>query len=66
MKLFSFKGGVKPDPNKTQSTALPISQAPLVARYVVPLHQSVGGTPRPIVQVGDHVLKGQRIGAADG
>lgn len=66
MKLFSFKGGVKPDPNKTQSTTLPIAQAPLVARYVVPLHQSVGGTPRPIVQVGDHVLKGQRIGDADG
>jgi electron transport complex protein RnfC len=66
MKLFSFKGGVKPDPNKTQSTALPIAQAPLVARYIVPLHQSVGGTPRPIVAVGDHVLKGQRIGDADG
>ena len=66
MKLFSFKGGVKPDPNKTQSTALPIAQAPLVGRYIVPLHQSVGGTPRPIVQVGDHVLKGQRIGDADG
>jgi electron transport complex protein RnfC len=66
MKLFSFKGGVKPDPNKTQSTRLPIASAPLVDRYIVPLHQSVGGTPRPTVQVGDHVLKGQRIGEADG
>ena len=66
MKLFKFKGGVKPDPNKTQSTQLPVAQAPLVGRYIVPLHQSVGGTPRPIVAVGDHVLKGQRIGEADG
>ncbi len=66
MKLFSFKGGVKPDPNKTVSTQLPIAQAPLVKRYIVPLHQSVGGTPRPTVQVGDVVLKGQRIGEADG
>ena len=66
MKLFSFKGGVKPDPNKTQSTQLPIAQAPLAQRYIVPLHQSVGGTPRPIVQLGDTVLKGQRIGEADG
>lgn len=66
MKLFSFKGGVKPDPNKTQSTQLPIAQAPLAQRYILPLHQSVGGTPRPIVQVGDTVLKGQRIGEADG
>lgn len=66
IQLFKFKGGVKPDPNKTQSTQLPIAQAPLVRRYIVPLHQSVGGTPRPIVQVGDPVLKGQRIGEADG
>lgn len=66
MKLFSFKGGVKPNPNKSLSTTLPIAQAPLVKRYIVPLHQSVGGTPRPIVQAGDHVFKGQRIGEADG
>ena len=66
MKLFSFKGGVKPDPNKSLSTVLPIAQAPLVTRYIVPLHQSVGGTPRPIVKPGDYVLKGQRIGEADG
>lgn len=66
MKLFKFKGGVKPDPNKRLSTTLPIAQAPLVSRYIVPLHQSVGGMPRPIVAVGDYVLKGQRIGEADG
>lgn len=66
MKLFTFKGGVKPAHNKTQSTQLPIAQAPLVSRYIVPLHQSVGGTPHPIVAVGDHVLKGQRLGEADG
>ena len=66
MKLFSFKGGVKPNPNKSLSTTLPIAQAPLSKRYIVPLHQSVGGTPRPIVQAGDTVLKGQRIGEADG
>ena len=66
MKLFSFKGGIKPDPNKTVSTALPIAHAPLIGRYIVPLHQSIGGTPRPSVSIGDHVLKGQRIGEADG
>ena len=66
IRLFKFKGGVKPDANKTQSTQLPIAQAPLVKRYVVPLHQSVGGMPRPTVHVGDYVLKGQRIGEADG
>ena len=66
MGIFSFKGGVKPASHKTESTALPIAAAPLVARYVVPLHQSIGGTPRPCVAVGDAVLRGQRIGEADG
>lgn len=66
MKLFKFSGGVKPAHNKTQSTQLPIAHAPLVQRYIVPLHQSVGGMPRPIVNVGDRVLKGQRVGEADG
>jgi electron transport complex protein RnfC len=66
MNLFKFKGGVKPPTNKTQSVTLPIAVASLPSRLVVPLHQSIGGTPRPVVQAGDHVLKGQLIGEADG
>jgi len=66
MNLFKFKGGVKPPTNKTQSVTLPIAQAPLPSRLVVPLHQSIGGMPQPVVQAGDKVLKGQLIGEADG
>ncbi|MGE5469338.1 MAG: electron transport complex subunit RsxC [Bacteroidota bacterium] len=66
LQLFKFKGGVKPATNKTQSVTLPIAIAPLPSHVAVPLHQSIGGTPRPIVAVGDHVLKGQKIGEADG
>ncbi|MBS1139796.1 MAG: rsxC [Proteobacteria bacterium] len=66
MNLFKFKGGVKPPTNKTQSVTLPIAQAPLPSRLVVPLHQSIGGMPQPVVQAGDKVLKGQLIGKADG
>ncbi|UCV24141.1 electron transport complex subunit RsxC [Ferribacterium limneticum] len=66
MNLFKFKGGVKPPTNKTQSVTLPIAQAPLPSRLVVPLHQSIGGMPQPTVQAGDKVLKGQLIGEADG
>ena len=66
MNLFKFNGGVKPPTNKTQSLGRPIAQAPLPSRLVVPLHQSIGGTPRPVVQAGDKVLKGQLIGEADG
>ena len=66
MNLFKFKGGVKPPTNKTQSVGLAIAIAPLPSKLVVPLHQSIGGTPRPVVQAGDKVLKGQLIGEADG
>lgn len=65
-KLFNFHGGVKPNANKQQSAAQPICTLPLSREYVVPLHQSIGGTPQPLVVAGDRVLRGQRIGAADG
>ncbi len=65
-KLFKFHGGVKPQTNKTQSTTAAIAAVPLPDRLVIPLHQAVGGHPRPLVQPGEHVLKGQRIGGADG
>jgi len=65
-KLFRFHGGVKPAGNKDLSNQSPIVAAPLPSRLIVPLHQSIGGTPRPVVEVGDTVLKGQLIGEADG
>jgi len=64
-QLFRFKGGVKPQTNKTISVQEPIAQAPLPARLFVPLHQSIGGAPNPLVQAGDTVRKGQLIGGAD-
>jgi electron transport complex protein RnfC len=66
LQLFKFKGGVKPATNKTKSVTQPITTAPMPSVLAVPLHQSVGGTPRPLVQAGDKVLKGQKIGEADG
>ncbi|MCB1927975.1 MAG: electron transport complex subunit RsxC [Rhodocyclaceae bacterium] len=65
-KLFKFHGGVKPDSRKQDSTRQPIRSLPLPSELIVPLHQSIGGTPRPLVRVGDRVLKGERIGAAEG
>ncbi len=65
-RLFSFNGGVKPDPNKDDSTREPIARLQLPPQLVIPLHQHIGGTPRPLVKTGDAVLRGQRIGAADG
>ncbi|MDR2112843.1 MAG: electron transport complex subunit RsxC, partial [Candidatus Accumulibacter sp.] len=63
--LFPFRGGVKPDTHKARSVRAPIGAAPLPPLLVVPLHQSIGGQPRPLVRAGEQVRKGQRIGAAD-
>jgi electron transport complex protein RnfC len=65
-KLFSFPGGVKPEPHKQESAVLPIAVAPLPERLVLPLKQSAGAAPRPLVRVGEKVLKGQTIAAAEG
>ncbi|MBK7424938.1 MAG: electron transport complex subunit RsxC [Propionivibrio sp.] len=65
LQLFKFKGGVKPDPKKTPSVQMPIGIAPLPPLLIVPLHQSIGGKPNPLVEAGDRVLKGQLIGGAD-
>ncbi len=65
LQLFKFKGGVKPDTNKTPSVQMPIGIAPLPPLLIVPLHQSIGGKPNPLVEAGERVLKGQLIGGAD-
>lgn len=65
-QLFKFHGGVKPQTHKSESTREPIGTVPMPAELVIPLHQSVGGPPRPLVKAGETVKKGQRIGAADG
>ncbi len=64
--LFKFKGGVHPPTHKTESTATPIAQATLPSKLVIPLHQHVGNRAKPMVQVGDYVLKGQKIGKPEG
>ncbi|MDR1423399.1 MAG: electron transport complex subunit RsxC [Azoarcus sp.] len=64
--LFRFHGGIKPATHKTESSDARIRPAPLPARLVVPLIQSSRGSARPVVTVGDTVLKGQCIGEAQG
>ncbi|MFZ2542424.1 MAG: electron transport complex subunit RsxC [Gallionella sp.] len=64
--LHHFHGGIHPPSNKMQSTQLDIAPAPLPRKLIVPFHQHAGEAAKPIVRVGDHVLKGQLIGLPDG
>lgn len=65
-RLYRFHGGIHPPSNKAQSTQMAIARAPLPSTLIVPFHQHAGETAKPVVQVGDHVLKGQLIGMPDG
>ncbi len=63
--LFKFHGGIKPDTHKNESANAPIRRALLPERLIVPLRQSARTTARCIVETGQKVLKGERIGAPD-
>ncbi len=65
-ELFSFNGGVCPAEHKNESNTRPIHPPPLPKRLVIPLRQHMGTQARPIVAVGERVLKGQMIAAAEG
>ncbi len=65
-KLDSFPGGLVLDGHKGRSTQTPIQQTPLSKKLILPLQQHIGEASVPIVNVGDRVLKGQKIARAEG
>jgi len=62
-KLF---GGVKLPGFKSLSNATGINSLPLPPRLAIPLKQHIGEPAKPIVNVGDRVLKGQVIAETSG
>lgn len=60
-QLWDFSGGVHPPENKHQSTSRPIRQAGIPERLILPLQQHIGEPAEVIVQIGERVLKGQKI-----
>ena len=65
-RLFRFHGGIKPDAHKNESCTPAIRRAPLPARLIVPLRQSARASAACMVEPGQKVLKGERIGEAEG
>ena len=64
--LHTFHGGIHPATHKAQSNQKPIAQAALPSKLIIPLHQHVGNSAKPVVAVGSRVLKGQLIGVPEG
>ena len=61
-----FFGGVHPKYNKEMSTQTPVLQTITPKNVVIPMQQHIGAPCVPLVQVGDIVKKGQKIGDAEG
>lgn len=66
MRLLSFKGGLHPDDKKSMSKDFPIKDYTPKGDVAIPLSQHIGAPANPIVNIGDHVLKGQLIAEAGG
>ncbi|MCZ2720647.1 electron transport complex subunit RsxC [Marinomonas sp. 15G1-11] len=64
--IFDFHGGIHPEQNKTQSLQLPLGKPKLPQELILPLGQHIGQASRPLVHVGDYVLKGQTIAINNG
>jgi len=71
MKLFTFlRGeafarGIHP-PEHKGTAGMPITRVPFAPRLIVPLSQNVGRPAKPIVKVGQEVVRGQPLAQADG
>ncbi len=58
--------GVHPDEHKRPAADAPVRVLPLPKHLFVPLQQHIGAAARPIVLVGQQVLKGQLLAEAQG
>ncbi|SMY16868.1 electron transport complex subunit RsxC [Photobacterium aquimaris] len=64
-KLWDFHGGIHPAENKLLSSKQPIKAAGIPSELVLPLKQHIGSRGDIIVNIGDHVLKGQPLTQGD-
>ncbi|MEJ2460055.1 MAG: electron transport complex subunit RsxC [Candidatus Thiodiazotropha sp.] len=60
-ELWTFHGGLHLPDHKQLSLELPTRQAELPKRLILPLHQHIGDPAHPLVELGQRVLKGEKI-----
>ena len=63
-KLHHFHGGMHLDGHKAESLSSGLKQASLPERLLLPLKQHIGEYNKPLVDVGNRVLKGHMIAAS--
>lgn len=66
MSILTFKGGVHPYDGKELSKDVAVRKILPEGELVFPVSQHIGAPAKPVVEVGERVLKGQLIAGADG
>lgn len=66
IKVWDIPGGIHPPENKAQSLRLPLGKPPIPPQLVISLSQHIGEPATPVICVGERVLTGQLIAAANG
>ena len=61
-----FFGGIHPKYNKEMSTGVTDFRTVMPRQVVIPMQQHIGAPCSPLVQVGDTVARGQKIGDGEG
>ena len=61
-----FFGGIHPKYNKEMSTVVTTFRSITPSTVVIPMQQHIGAPCTPLVQAGDRVLRGQKIGDGEG
>ena len=61
-----FFGGIHPKYNKEMSTIITAFSTIAPKQVVIPMQQHIGAPCQPLVKVGDHVLRDQKIGDGEG
>ena len=65
MSFLTFKQGIHPEYKKELTNKEPLKEAERPEEVVIPLQQHIGAPLKPIVEKGDQVEMGQKIGDAD-
>ena len=61
-----FFGGIHPKYNKEMSKTVTDFLTVVPKQVIIPMQQHIGAPCQPLVAVGDHVLRGQKIGDGEG
>ncbi len=65
MKLKTFRGGIHPNDQKFRTNSVPVTPLAPPEEIIIPLRQHIGAPCEPLVNIGDRVLMGQKIGDSD-